>query len=134
MRRRIEIAGMAFDLVERSTLERELYVAAWARRCRLDQIRQQPDEDGNQYAARIYRTLTRSEVFLPMVASKITPAGLPWSPETAADTARHVAKIHTDEDKDTVNEILGLVLNELLRTDVIGRWDGRGDLDMSGGD
>ena len=134
MKRRFEIGGVAFDLVERSTLERELYVAAWARRGRLDQLRQQPDEDGNQYARRLYQTLTRSEALLPLVASQITPAGLPWSCETAAAAARHVAKIHADKDKTTVNEILGLVVDELLRTDVIGRWDGRGELDMTGGD
>jgi hypothetical protein len=118
MKRRIKIGGQDFDPVTTSTI---------ARRGKLDELRQQPNENVVQYSTRVHRALVDGGVILPLVAAQITPAGRPWDADLAVHTVLHLRKVCSARDKETVLDLMGKALAELLQTDVVERWSGAED-------
>ena len=121
MGERLELAGEAYELVETTTMERELYVQAFARRGRLDEVRRSDGESVPDFLRRAGAAVSRSPVLAQLMASRIVPAGRVWSPETGLQTAERLHAAGERRERFHLYRIAELVFQELLASGVFGQ-------------
>jgi hypothetical protein len=119
MKRRVEIGGQDFDVLESFTVEQELYLAALIRRGRLDRIPFRPTDRHEAFAQRLLESLEQSRVGRAVLSVLLVPAGEPWSMDEAQKTAAHVKEWLGTIDDDTTDTLGLLILQALTDRGVI---------------
>lgn len=113
MTRRIDIDGQDFDVVERFTLEQELYLAGLIRHARLDRVRISRNSSADDQFFAVADTLERSRVTRRMLAALLVPAGEEWTLREAQKTESYLHE-HLPGMDDNLAVNLGIVLFQAL--------------------
>lgn len=118
----IRIAGRAFDLVRRNTVERELYWTALLERGGLDSVVMQSGETVSEFGRRAHRSLVRSKVLFELIATQVTRPGDLWSAENNPAIARFLGQVSAPADIRKLEALFGRTIQELIEGETIVPW------------
>ena len=134
MKRRIELGGREFEVVEEFTLEQEVYLAGLIRRGRLDRLPLEPSDSCERAVTLLLQTLEQSHVSRAVLSALIVPVGEIWTLAEAQQTASHIKEwIGTVDDNASgmIAVVLGQALFDrgILRASLDGRREGPANAD-----
>jgi len=113
MTRRLDIDGQDFDIIERFTLEQELYLAGLIRQFRLDRLPIIPGDDARRAGEALVDALCRHRMGRRILSVLLVPAGEVWTADEAKRTADYI-RDHIEAVDDNALIILVTILAEAL--------------------
>ena len=106
----LKIGGRLFSVanMERRTVLMDHYQMALLRSIGLDRVMPEDKEEGQDWLMRLHAELLASGKTCELLGAYLLPSGKTerdWTPEMAQQTARHLERCDTAEDRDLVNEL-----------------------------
>lgn len=127
----IKIGGRTFVELGESTIEHDLFVLDLTRKAGLDEVVLEDGESPDRFARRLLNGLATNMAALELLGAFMVPEGTKaedWSPELAAETARHFGgrgRPITGEDKAAVFELLKDLTIHFFAKGVTSVWSSR---------
>lgn len=115
------LGGKLFNVVNYDSISvrNEHYIMKWMRATGMDrQIPYTEGESDEQYLMRVHAAAVDSLQLPELLAGYLLPVGkteTDWSPEMAADTARHIAELNMPDDKAEVHRLALQVTLDFFR-------------------
>lgn len=109
----IILGGRAYYIPTDRSISNDLWVEAEANAAGLADLQVEAGEDAAAFAARILNASVTSGKLLRLLGGLLFPRGIlpeDWTPATAEETARVLARVTDPDDKDAIRSIIAAVL------------------------
>jgi hypothetical protein len=131
----ITFAGRDFYIPTDRSIANDLWIEAEASAAGLADLHVEEGEDAVKFAARILSASVTSGKLLRLLGGLLFPCGVmpeDWSPATADDTARLLARVTDPEEKDAIRSIIAAVLARFFLSGVASATTSASSLTRAG--